>query len=353
MRIDQLLAAAAPGDAVTASALGNQRLLRTLGPSEVFATFVDPALAGRVHALTPAALPPAGPDDVLLVHVSIGAPELMAVLEDRPERVGLVYHNMSPAEAFAPFEPALAALLRLGRRQLPRLVERASFAVADSAFNAAELDALGLRRIEVVPPASDLDGLLAAGPDEAPAPWPGDGPAVLMVAQVAPHKRQHRLAGAFHVLSTWHRPDAALLLVGPSHTPAYDRAVRAHVDRLALTRAALTGRVPLTTLAAAYRRAAVFVTLSAHEGFCVPLVEAMAFGVPVVAVAAGAVPETAGDAALLLDDDAPELVAEAVLAVLDDTTLREAMVARGAGRVEAYRAASAPERALAVFEGFL
>lgn len=352
MRVDQLLAAAAPGDAVTATALAHQRLLRTLGPSEVYATFVDPALAGRVHPLTPSALPPAGPDDVLLVHVSIGAPELVAVLGGRPERVGLVYHNLSPAEAFAPFEPALAGLLELGRRQLPGLVARADFALACSAFNAAELEALGLRRLDVVPPATDLDALLAE-PPAAGGPWPADGPAVLLVAQVAPHKRQHLLAAAFHVLATWHRPDAALLLVGPTHTPGYAGAVRRQLDRLALTRAALTGRVSAAGLAAAYRRASVFVTLSAHEGFCVPVVEAMAFGVPVVAARAGAIPETAGDAALLLDDVGPELVAEAVLAVLDDEALRRTMAERGAARVAAYRQASAPGRYLAALGAFL
>lgn len=368
MRIHQLLAAAAPGDAVTTTALMHQRLLRRLGSSEVYATYVDPALSGRVHPLTPAALPSAGTDDVLLVHVSIGAPELLSVLEGRPERVGLVYHNLSPAPSFAPFDPGLAELLVLGRRELPVLVERCDFALACSRFNASELEALGLRRIEVVPPFTDLDALLAAGREGAayqehgelaapgwrkPARPATEGPLVLQVAQVAPHKRQHSLVNAFHVLCTYLAPGAGLVLVGPTHTPRYARAVRRHIDRLSLLGATMTGRVGLGDLAAAYRRADVFVTLSEHEGFCVPLLEAMAFGVPVVAARAAAIPETAGDAALLLDETAPELVAEGVLAVVEDGRLRDQLLARGRVRVEQYRQDAAPHRYLDALGRFL
>lgn len=355
MAIHQLLAAAAPGDAVTNTALAYRRRLRTLGPSEVFAAHVHDDLVGEVHRLRTGALADAGPDDVLLVHVSIGAPEVVGFLEGRGERVGLVYHNLSPAPAFAPYEPGLAALLALGRRQLPALAARCDFALACSAYNAAELDALGVRRLAVVPPVSDLDGLLAASPGGGRAAWFDEleGPVVLLVAQVAPHKRQHALVNAFHVLSTWLHPAAHLVLVGPTHTPVYAGVVRRHADRLALLRAHLFGRGSLGELAAAYRRADVFATLSEHEGYCLPLVEAMAFDVPVVAVRAAAVPETAGDAAVLLDDPAPALVAEALATVLEAQPLRAELAQRGRLRVEAYRSEARPERFLEALGRFL
>lgn len=357
MAIHQLLAAAAPGDAVTNTALAYRELLRGWGPSEVFAPHVHDELAGDVRRLTPGALPDEA-GGVLLVHVSIGAPEIVEAVSRRRQRVGLVYHNISPAAAFAPYDARLAGLLDLGRRELPVLAARCDFALACSAYNAAELEALGVRRLAVVPPASDLDGLLAQpSADAAPGEGGGrfddlEGPVVLLVAQVAPHKRQHELVSAFHVLCTYLRPDANLLLVGPTHTPGYARLVARHIDGLVLLRATMTGRVPRAELAAAYRRADVFATISEHEGFCVPLIEAMAFDVPVVAARAAAVPETAGGAALLLDDPTPELVAEALCAAIEDGDLRAELVGRGRRRVAEHRREAAPGRFLDAVASF-
>jgi len=84
------------------------------------------------------------------------------------------------------------------------------------------------------------------------------------------------------------------------------------------------------------------VTASSHEGFCVPLVEAMAFGVPVVARACGAIPETLDGAGLAVPGDAgPLLFAEAVHEVLTNGTLRDDLVRRGQGRLDHFRPGSA------------
>jgi glycosyltransferase involved in cell wall biosynthesis len=80
-------------------------------------------------------------------------------------------------------------------------------------------------------------------------------------------------------------------------------------------------------MAELYRRADVFVTASSHEGFCVPIVEAMAMSTPVVASAVGAIPETAGSGALLIDEQSAESYAEAMAFVLDDDTSAELVLA--------------------------
>lgn len=343
MAIHQVLATAAPGDAVTNTALAHQTFLRRLGPSQVFATSVHEDLSHAVHLLGDyRALTHRGSDDLLLVHVSTGAPLPLRFLAERAERVGLVYHNIAPAAAFAPYDPDQSALLELGRSELPILSRRCDFAFSSSAYNARELERLGVGRIAVVPPVTDLDGLLGAAPDDDGAFLGGlEGPVVLLVADVAPHKRHHELVNAFHVLSTYLRHDANLLLVGTMQTPRYARLVERHIDRLVLLRASLAGRVSEARLAACYRRADVFATLSEHEGFCMPLVEAMAFGLPVVARRAAAIPETTGGAALLLDDPSPELVAEALLTAIEDDRVRTEMCLRGSRQVERYRRDSA------------
>src|SRR6266702_4729272 len=99
MEIHQVLVTASPGDAISNAAFEIRALLRREGrASNVYARFIDPALGGQVRPLT--AFPPGGPDDVILYHASIGQAEVTQFLLDRPERLALLYHNMSPAAPF-------------------------------------------------------------------------------------------------------------------------------------------------------------------------------------------------------------------------------------------------------------
>jgi len=161
-----------------------------------------------------------------------------------------------------------------------------------------------------------------------------DGPLVLFVGQLLPHKRPDLLLHAYHILTTYLMPEAHLVLLGPARLERYQRALQTLATELNLHRARIPGWVTREQLAAYYRRAAVFVTMSEHEGVCVPLLEAMSFGVPVVARAYGAIPETMGDAGLLLPaGDDPFLVAEAIAEVLRSDGLRTELVRRGRERL--------------------
>ena len=161
-----------------------------------------------------------------------------------------------------------------------------------------------------------------------------DGPLILFVGQLLPHKRPDLLLYAYHALTTHLLPDAHLVLLGPGRIERYRRALQTYVAELNLDRARITGWVTREQLAAYYARADVFATMSEHEGVCVPLLEAMSFDVPVVARDYGAVSETMGDAGLLLPpDDDPFLVAEALAEVLTSEGLRAEMVCRGRDRL--------------------
>jgi glycosyltransferase involved in cell wall biosynthesis len=160
------------------------------------------------------------------------------------------------------------------------------------------------------------------------------GPAVLFVGQILPHKAIERLVLAFHVLVTYLAPDAHLFLVGPKRTEAYAATLLRLIGSLCLAQVAMPGKVPAEDLAAYYERADLFVTLSRHEGFCIPLVEAMAFDVPIVASDAAAIPETLGGAGLLVPAKAsPTFVAETMASVLTDGPLRRHLVERGRRRL--------------------
>lgn len=353
-RFHQVLVSASPGDAVTNEALALRPALRRLGDSEIFARYHDPSLAGEVLPLdeyerrAPGA-PAGAADDVLVVHGSIGEAEVAAFLAARPERLVLRYHNISPAGPFRPYDPAFAALLDQGRREITALRPRVALALADSAFNGADLEAMGYEDVRVSPLVVDPAALCALAPDPATAHHLAtevEGPVLLFVGQLLPHKRPDLLVQAFHVLVTYLDPDAQLILVGPARLPRYRDAVQHLVHELSLPGAWVAGPVSREALAAFYRRADAFVTASEHEGFCVPVLEAMAFGVPVCARAAGAIPETVGDAALVLPPgDGPLVLAEAMAALLHDDDLRDQLVQRGRARLPHFE----PGRSAAAF----
>jgi glycosyltransferase involved in cell wall biosynthesis len=159
-------------------------------------------------------------------------------------------------------------------------------------------------------------------------------PVVLFVGQLLPHKRPDLLVEAMHVAVTYFGLRATLVLVGQNRFARYSEAVSAQVRELNLPQVHLVGLVDDERLAAIFRRAVAFVTVSEHEGFCVPLLEAMAFDVPVIARACAAIPETVGDGGLILPAWAgAELIAEAITRVMEDTALRSDLIARGRRRL--------------------
>jgi L-malate glycosyltransferase len=335
--IHQTLIAAAPGDAVTNSALEMRRLLREVGPSEIYALHIHQDLLDVVRPLS--AYPGdtrREPPRMMIVHLSMGdAPWLGFVLSLRCP-LGVSYHNITPAAYFDSWDPDLADLLRFGRATMPALAARAELAMADSMYNAEELTAVGFRDVHVAGLIIDPFLLGRVEPDRRVLEDANGrpGPTVLHVGQLFPHKRIDIVLESFAELLTRGRPDATLVLAGASRLTSYRRAVDGLVAELGLTaRVVITGGISQQAMSAHYRTADVLVTASDHEGFCVPLVEAMAFDVPIVARGCGAIPETAGDAAVVLDKDrSPACIAIAIDALLSDRSAADALRRRGRRR---------------------
>jgi glycosyltransferase involved in cell wall biosynthesis len=337
--IHQVLVGASYGDAVTNVALEFRDALRRVGPSEVFAHYVDPAIAVEVKPLHDFGRDPRG---ILVYHSSIGDPAMSDFLMHRREPIVLVYHNITPSSYFQGWDNRFAALLDQGRRDLRELRHRTRLAFADSKFNARDLEQLGYQDVRVLPPIVDPFRLVRAGADFSVLEHfglNGDAPNLLFVGQLLPHKRVDLLLEAMYVLNTYMDPEISLLLVGRNEFTPYRNAITAQVHELGLRRVHFLGSVNDRHLAALFRTAAAYATTTDHEGFCVPLLEAMAFETPVFARACAAVPETAGNAALLVPDDAsPTLIAEAIARVLDDRDLRATLAARGSARLDAFDA---------------
>jgi L-malate glycosyltransferase len=326
-----------PG-AVGGHILEIQRTLRAAGwDSEVLSEHTRPPYDGRARPFTDygAGVPALG-DDIVVYHSAIGSSVADWLMDRRPPRLVVDYHNITPPEWFAEWEPPIAYGLSWGRAQLRRLAQRARFGLADSAFNAAELESVGFRRTAVLPilvPAEE------GGPDPGRIAELRGGPGArwVFVGRLAPNKRQHLLISALHAYRRAYDPSARLDLVGGASSPAYEAALRAFADDLALGDAvSFTGAVSDAERDARYAAADVFVCLSAHEGFLVPLLEAWEHRVPIVALGAGAVAETLGDAGVLLHTTSPDVVAATVARVVGDPAVAHTLRARGDARLMGY-----------------
>jgi glycosyltransferase involved in cell wall biosynthesis len=327
MRVHQLTGAAGPFDAVTGQALAYRKLLERSGmPGGVHAVQVAPGAPAGVEPLERLR---AAPDDLLVLHYSGYVPGMSSMLE-LPQRKLLVYHNITPARYFWSTEPRVALTCEEGREQLPAFVAAARLTAAVSAYNADELRAVGARDPRVVPILVDPERPGAGA-------WlngaPGGGPLVLSVGRLAPHKRPDLVIRAFALYQRQRRPDARLLLVGPP----LNRGTVASLEELARALDArhvrVAGALPQAELDAAFAEADAFLSLSEHEGFCVPLLEALAAGLPAVARPVGGMPEVGGDAVLWAPDDDLAVVAELLHLALGDEELRAELNRRAGERV--------------------
>ena len=342
--IHQLTPSIAFGDAVSNDCFELQRLFWSRGiRSEIFTEDARPEVRAFVRGWRDLESE-RGDDALLLIHVSMGH-ELLDQLAGIGLPKAVVYHNITPAEYFHGLNPHAEHYSRLGREQLRRLAQLCSFGFADSEFDRAELAASGFKRTAVVPILYDWS-TFDTPPDAGLADrLAASGTAIVAVGQILPQKAVHDVVRAF---ARYRERDAGarLYLVGNhAHSAGYLDRVRDEIRSLSLDGSVeLTGSVPTEQLVAYYRGAAAFVTLSEHEGFCVPLLEAMRADVPIVAHAAGAIPETLGDAGVLLTDKSPEPVAEALSRVVGDAALRDRLINSGRAQLEAFSRERVAER---------
>ena len=339
MRIVQLLESFAPGDAISNSVTALARLCRTAGKqADVVAAHVHPRVGDVAVPFGQYRWAEVGPGDLLLFHHSIGT-ELVSRLPRLPGCKVLVYHNVTPAHYFAGVNAGVEREARKGRRQL-RQLRRMDFiaTVSDSRFNRAELEDLGFAGNHVVPILLEPDRLAATSPDPRLLSALDDGTVNwLFVGRLAPNKRQDDLIAVFAHYQRHVNPRSRLLLVGSgSGMEPYTRRLEVQVNDLKIRdHVMFLGRVSLPQLVACYRSAHVFVGMSEHEGFCVPLAESMLFDVPIVAFAAGSVPETLGGAGILVRSKDPAIVSEIAHLAATDAPLRQKLLAAQRSRLSA------------------
>lgn len=339
-RIDQVIPSLASRDAIGGHVMQLRNLLRSRGfESDIF---YGNATADRLDdGYSVARLgDPSSNGRVLLYQLSIGS-GVADIFRDRKERKFVNYHNITPANLLEAWIPSVGEEVRRGRAQLRELAPVTEFAIADSEFNERELQAAGYRSTTTVPLLLDLDGF-AGSPDPAlskrlRAERADGGTAMLFVGKVSPHKGQHDLVKALAAYRRLYDPNARLRLVGGAISDDYRIAVERFAEELGIADAVeVAGSVTHEELIAYYAFSDVFVCLSNHEGFCVPLLEAMYHHVPIVAYTNTAVPETVATAGLVLPDKQPVRVAAAINRVVSDSELQKTLASAATERVASF-----------------
>jgi glycosyltransferase involved in cell wall biosynthesis len=295
--------------------------------SDVYAIEIDADLS---HDVLPFTDPGAGRGDLTIYHYGIQSP-LTAAFAALPRGRLLQYHNITPAEFFEPFDPALSRLAARGREELSTLVGCVDLALADSEYNRRELEALGFARTSVFPIAVDIGRVTAPSRRPALEEFLDDGlPNFLFVGRIVPNKKIEDFILLAALYSRCVDDDRRFIFVGRRDVvPRYYAAIWGLVARYRLRadRIIFTDAVSDEELAIYYQYADVYVSLSEHEGFCVPLVEAMATDVPILAYAAAAVPDTLGGAGVQFAPKDLEFAAELLGELTYNDDLRADVVA--------------------------
>ncbi len=324
--IHQVLATLGYGDAIGNEVLGIQRVLRTAGyESEIFVQTADPRLEDLT--LDYRDLPDAShPDNILIHHFSIGA-RASRVAYALPDRMALVYHNITPPEYFVDVHELLVKLCYLGRRELALYKDRCDLALGDSEYNRQELDAIGFPVTGILPVVPDFSHLSGPGNYMHAAQFDDGWVNVLFVGRIIPNKKIEDVIRCFQAYKRWFNPRARLLLVGTqSGFEKYLAMLHQFIADIDAQDVHFLGHVANQELTAYYELADVFLCASEHEGFCVPLVESFHMGVPVLAYAATAVPATMDGAGVLYTDKQPLHVAALIDAITSDRDLQDRII---------------------------
>jgi L-malate glycosyltransferase len=335
--VHQVLATLGYGDAIGHEVLGIQRVLRNAGyESEIFVETADYRLEPQTRDYREL-VDCSRRDNLLLHHFSLGSKASRTAFA-LPDRMALIYHNITPPEYFVGVHRTLARQCFRGRRELRAYADRCDLALGDSEFNRQDLEALGFPRtavLPVVPGFSHLDtepnALVARGFDDE---WTN----VLFVGRMIANKKIEDLIRFFHAYHAFFNPRSRLLLVGAqSGFERYAASLNQLVAALEAGHVHFIGHVSDEELVAFYDVADVFLCASEHEGFCVPIVEAFYKQVPVIAYAATAVPSTMDGAGVLFHDKDPMHVAALIDAVVSNASLQDAIVEGQLAAVERLR----------------
>mgnify|MGYP000009416608 FL=1 len=328
MRIIQMLSTIAYGDAVSNDTIAMEKIIKEMGyDTKIYAESIVPPLDKKT-AVSVDKLTDVHQDDIIIFHMSTGSKLNYDVAKYNCRKI-VVYHNITPPEYFRNCDERFTKICEYGLEGAKYLADKVDYCLAVSEFNKQNLIDMGYKcDIDVLPiiiPMSDYD----KKPDKDVIKEYSDGYTnILFTGRVAPNKKHENLIAAFYYYNRLYNNKSRLILAGSykENDPYYIRLTE-YTKKLGLGEAIVfTGHIKFNQILAYYKTADVFLCMSEHEGFCVPLVEAMKFKVPIIAYDKTAIADTMGYKGMIIDNNNPVYVAGCIDRVVRDKELRQQLV---------------------------
>ncbi len=326
MKIIQLLPTLAFGDAVGNDTLALMNVIADMGyETGIYAEAVQGIKDKRVKPAYK--IPYLKPEDILIYHMSIGS-QLTYDIETYKCRKIMIYHNITPAEFPAPYNAFTAAACSEGLEQVKYLADKFDYCLADSEFNKQELIRMGYKcKIDVLPILIPFEDYQKEPSVKVLRKYKDDYVNILFTGRIAANKKQEDIIHTFYYYKKYINPKSRLFLVGSYlGMEKYYYSLKAYVDKLKLKDVYFTGHISFAEILAYYHLADIFLCMSEHEGFCVPLAEAMAFEIPIIAYDSSAISYTLGGSGILLKEKDFKVAAEMINKVTECKELRDVVI---------------------------
>lgn len=346
MKVYQFVHTLNYGDAISGEALSIKKIFQAKGiPSEIYALHAHDRVKDEMKHWTQFKMDFAqdralGESSISILHYSLGSPLNDLFKELKDTKRCLIYHNLTPPRWFASYNSRVHRDIVQGVQELPQLLAHFDLLVADSDFNRMELAELGFSGASVLPLLLDGEKWGDVVPNRGVSEiLRGNGSVnFLHVGRIAPNKCLEDIIKVFYFYHYKINLKSRLWLIGSDvDTEIYSFELRRLVRTLSLQDFVnFVGVVADCELRAFYENSDAYICMSEHEGFCVPLLEAMNFGLPVIAFASSAVPETMGDAGILIEQKEHGLIAEIMHLLVTDSELRDRSIQRGKERARAF-----------------
>ena len=336
MKIHQILPCLRYGDAIGNHTIEIQRILQRWGhESLIFADDIHDnmrSLAKPYKKLKGRRLQ----DAVLIYHFSVGS-VVSEFVRSLPNSKILIYHNITPASFLRGYDDYIREILDKGRAELKLFVDSCDLALGDSEFNRLELEEIGFPSTGVLPIILDFEKYTAS-PEPTLLNRYNDGwRNIIFVGRIVPNKCQEDIIQAFYMYKRYINPKSRLFLIGKAGIERYDLMLEEFISQLQLQDVYLTGEITDDELAAYYQIADLLLCMSEHEGFNVPLVEAMYVGVPILAYNSTSIPHTLGEAGVLINEKCYAEVAEMMDILMENQTLRAKIIDTQRQRLEFFQ----------------
>lgn len=352
-RIISMLPELSRGDAVSNDALAIHRLLKKAGYDAVLCVERANYIPKDETVLPADDLSFIQKEDVVLYHLSTGTQLNYRVGRLQCKKI-VRYHNITPPEFFQNLMTLKVASSMDGLYGAKYLADKVDFCICDSDFNRQDLLRMNYQcPIYVVPILIAFEDYTKT-PDTAILKDLEHTTDIIFTGRIAPNKRQEDVICAFYYYQKYYNPDARLHLVGnPSGMEPYYQKLLSYIEKLGVKNVTFTGHIPFSAMLAYYAGADLFLCMSDHEGFCVPLVEAMHFSLPIVAKDAAAVGETLGGSGILLQDKNPMEAAAIMNRVISDEAFRQELIAEEKKRLLDFDTEKVGSQFLEILQEFL